>query len=126
MLAGEVVAAASAAIGRAVLTLARKALWCEASREKGQVWVAALGEQRLVWTTQQDEVVCSISLPLDGLEADVTEGRSCRIALRTSTAGWLPNFPQLQRTPFHSMMAPEVSCSRTGAWRSSAWSWPSC
>jgi hypothetical protein len=42
-LAGEVVAAASAAIGRAVLAMTRTGLWAEASREEAQVWDADQG-----------------------------------------------------------------------------------
>lgn len=45
-LAEEVLAAASAAIGRAVLTFARSAQCAHASREEELVWGAWQGEQR--------------------------------------------------------------------------------
>jgi hypothetical protein len=72
-LAGEVVAAAGAAIGRAVLTFARTALWAEASREEGQVWRASQGEQSWQWVTRRDEKVCPFCFPLDGQEAATRE-----------------------------------------------------
>jgi len=72
--AGEVVAAASAAIGRAVLAMTRTGLWDEASREEAQVWEASQGEQSWQWITRRDEKVYPVCWPLDGQEAATREG----------------------------------------------------
>jgi hypothetical protein len=72
-LAGEVVAVASASIGRAVLAMTRTVLWAAADREQQQVWGSVQGEQQWVWVTRRDEAVCPICWPLDGQEAEIRE-----------------------------------------------------
>jgi hypothetical protein len=68
-LAGEVVASASAAIGRAVLAMTRTGLWAAADREQQRVWWADQGEQEWVWVSRRDEKVCPVCWSLDAQEA---------------------------------------------------------
>jgi hypothetical protein len=72
-LAGEVVAVASASIGRAVLAMTRTVLWAAADREQQQVWGSVQGEQQWVWVTRRDLKVCPVCWPLDGQEAATCE-----------------------------------------------------